>query len=194
MNVPGIEIAGQARFNPTQYLAALLARIHGGGSHVFEETNVDEVNGGRTSDNALSLIAGFHTITCDYVIIATHNPIVGHAGLLSASLLQTKLALYTSYAVSGRVPSGSIPDALFWDTSDPYNYMRLERQPGRRRPPRGCGRSTAAPITRPARRMTRARASSRSKPDLKRARPRSGDHASLVGPGDRNERWIAVHR
>jgi glycine/D-amino acid oxidase-like deaminating enzyme/nitrite reductase/ring-hydroxylating ferredoxin subunit len=137
MNVPGIEILGQARFNPTQYLAALLARIHGAGSHVFEDTSVDEVKANDADsqdatdddDKPLSLTAGNHTVTCDYVITATHNPIVGRAGMLSASLLQTKLALYTSYAVSGRVPSGSIPDALFWDTSDPYNYLRIERQP-----------------------------------------------------------------
>ena len=129
MNMPGIEILGQARFNPRQYLAALLARIHGGGSHVLEDTNVDEVKAGD-ADEPLSLISNVDTITCDYVIIATHNPIVGLASLLSASMLQTKLALYSSYAVAGRVPSGSIPDALFWDTSDPYNYLRIERRPG----------------------------------------------------------------
>jgi glycine/D-amino acid oxidase-like deaminating enzyme/nitrite reductase/ring-hydroxylating ferredoxin subunit len=128
MNTPGIELSGQARFNPSQYLAALLARVHGGGSHVFEETNVDDVKA-DDSGRPLMLTAGNHTITCDYVIIATHNPISGRAGFLSASLLQTKLALYTSYVVAGRVPSGSVPDALFWDTSDPYNYLRLERHP-----------------------------------------------------------------
>jgi glycine/D-amino acid oxidase-like deaminating enzyme len=73
MNVPGIEIAGQARFNPIQYLAALLARVHGGDGHVFEETNVDEVNADANESTA-SLIVGSHTVTCDYVIIATHNP------------------------------------------------------------------------------------------------------------------------
>jgi glycine/D-amino acid oxidase-like deaminating enzyme/nitrite reductase/ring-hydroxylating ferredoxin subunit len=124
MNTPGVEISGQARFNPSQYLAALLARVHGGGSHVFEETSVDEIKA-DDSGRPLSLTAGNHTIACDYVIVATHNPIVGRAGFLSASLLQTKLALYTSYVVAGRIPSGSIPDALFWDTSDPYNYLRL---------------------------------------------------------------------
>lgn len=40
---------------------------------------------------------------------------------------QTKLALYTSYAVGARVPRGSIPRASFWDTSDPYQYLRVDR-------------------------------------------------------------------
>ena len=43
-----------------------------------------------------------------------------------ATLFQTKLALYTSYVVAARVPRGRVPDALFWDTSDPYHYLRVE--------------------------------------------------------------------
>jgi glycine/D-amino acid oxidase-like deaminating enzyme/nitrite reductase/ring-hydroxylating ferredoxin subunit len=136
MNVPGIEIDGQARFNPRRYLAALLERVHCGSGHVFEQTNVDDITAAGedgsaddVDDGPLSVNAGNHRITCDYVIVATHNPIVGRAGAVSASLLQTKLALYTSYVVSGRVATGSIPDALFWDTSDPYNYLRIDRSP-----------------------------------------------------------------
>ena len=43
-------------------------------------------------------------------------------------MFQTKLSLYTSYVVGGRVKKGRIPDALFWDTADPYHYLRLEPQ------------------------------------------------------------------
>ena len=58
--------------------------------------------------------------------MATHNPLVGIASMASATVFQTKLALYTSYVVAGRVPRGTVPDALFWDTADPYRYVRLE--------------------------------------------------------------------
>jgi glycine/D-amino acid oxidase-like deaminating enzyme len=44
--------------------------------------------------------------------------------------LQTKLALYTSYVIAARVAPGSVPDALWWDTGDPYDYIRLEPQRG----------------------------------------------------------------
>src|SRR5205814_6309827 len=37
-----------------------------------------------------------------------------------------KLALYTSYVIAGRAPKGTVPDALWWDTSDPYYYLRVE--------------------------------------------------------------------
>ena len=60
------------------------------------------------------------------VVLATHNPLMGVSGLFSAALFQTKLALYTSYVVAGRIDKGLVPDALFWDTSDPYHYVRLD--------------------------------------------------------------------
>lgn len=52
---------------------------------------------------------------------------VGKASVLGASLLQTKLALYTPYAIGGTAPRGSLPTGSFWDTADPYHYLRVER-------------------------------------------------------------------
>lgn len=121
-NRPGVEVAGQARFHPRKYLAALAALVHGGGSHVFEHTESEEVVG-----EPLSVKAAGHTIACDYVVIATHTPLMGKTNLASATLFQTKLSLYSSYVLGGRVPKGSIPDALYWDTADPYHYLRLDR-------------------------------------------------------------------
>ena len=122
-NRPGIEVAGQARFHPRKYLAALAALVDGDGSHVHEHTESEEL-----VDHPLSIKAGRHTITCDYVIIATHNPLIGKTNIASATLFQSKLFLYSSYVIGGRVPPGTIPDALFWDTADPYHYLRLDRQ------------------------------------------------------------------
>jgi glycine/D-amino acid oxidase-like deaminating enzyme/nitrite reductase/ring-hydroxylating ferredoxin subunit len=118
---PGIELGGQARFHPRKYLAALAALVDGGGSHLFEHTESEEV-----ADDPLSVKASGHTISCDYVVIATHTPLMGKTNIASASLLQTKLYLYSSYVLGGRVPKGTIPDALFWDTADPYHYLRLD--------------------------------------------------------------------
>jgi Rieske Fe-S protein len=51
---------------------------------------------------------------------------MGKTNFASASLLQTKLYLYTSYVVAGRFPKGSMPEALFWDTGNPYRYIRID--------------------------------------------------------------------
>jgi len=41
-------------------------------------------------------------------------------------LFQTKLALYTSYVVAGRIPKGQLPAASFWDNGEPYDYLRID--------------------------------------------------------------------
>jgi glycine/D-amino acid oxidase-like deaminating enzyme len=120
---PGVEFEGQALFHPRKYLAGLLASIPGGGSHVFENTDANEVSG-----DPLTVEANGHRIRCGYVVLATHTPLMGKTSLASAALFQTKLALYTSYAMGGRLPAGTAVEGAFWDTSDPYLYLRVERR------------------------------------------------------------------
>jgi hypothetical protein len=39
--------------------------------------------------------------------------------------IHTKQTPYRSYAIAGRVAKGVVPDALVWDTCDPYHYVRI---------------------------------------------------------------------
>ena len=39
---------------------------------------------------------------------------------------------YRSYVVGARVPNGTVFSALYWDTPDPYHYVRLQRASARR--------------------------------------------------------------
>jgi Rieske Fe-S protein len=118
---PGVIFDDQARFHPRKYLAGMARTITDRGGLIFEHTAAEEF-----SDAPLSVKANGHTITCEEIVIATHNPLAGNTAMLNATLFQTKLALYSSYVMSGRVEKGRIPDALFWDTADPYHYLRLE--------------------------------------------------------------------
>ncbi len=118
---PGVLFHDQARFHPRKYLAGIARAIVAGGGSIHEHTAADEF-----SDNPRSVKSGGVTLTCDHIVIATHTPLVGNTNLASATLFQTKLALYTSYVVAGRVRRGTVPDALFWDTGDPYHYLRIE--------------------------------------------------------------------
>jgi glycine/D-amino acid oxidase-like deaminating enzyme/nitrite reductase/ring-hydroxylating ferredoxin subunit len=122
MGAPGIKFPGQARFHPLNYLSALLPKIPGDGSYVFENTEAGEI-----TDDPISVSAGGFKIRGRRIVLATHTPLQGTAGTMRALLFQTKLALYTSYAIGGRVPHGVVPDALYWDTRDPYNYLRIEQ-------------------------------------------------------------------
>jgi hypothetical protein len=45
--------------------------------------------------------------------------------------MHTKQGPYRTYAVAARVPKGAITQALYWDTPDPYHYIRLQAgEPG----------------------------------------------------------------
>ena len=118
---PGIEYGGQAKFHPRKYLSALAKLVDGGGSHIFEHTESEEV-----CDDPLSVKAGGHTLSCGFVVIATHTPLMGKTRMASAIALQTKLYLYTSYVLGGRIAKGAVPEALYWDTADPYHYLRID--------------------------------------------------------------------
>ncbi|HEU0276058.1 MAG TPA: FAD-dependent oxidoreductase [Candidatus Udaeobacter sp.] len=121
-DLPAVRFANQAKFHPRKYIRSLANKIPGNGSHVFEKSSATEFDKKNRSAKINRSRVGF-----DRVVIATNNPLVGLAGVTSATLLQTKLSLYTSYAIGARVPSGTVPEALFWDTREPYDYLRIDR-------------------------------------------------------------------
>jgi glycine/D-amino acid oxidase-like deaminating enzyme/nitrite reductase/ring-hydroxylating ferredoxin subunit len=123
VNRPGVRFANQAKFHPFKYLAALLRSIPGDGSHVFENTDASEIEA-----DPLTVHAGRFKIRCQYLMIATHTPLLGKTALFKGTLFQSKLALYTSYVLGAKLPRGSLPEALFWDTTDPYYYLRVDRR------------------------------------------------------------------
>lgn len=122
---PGVTFDGQARFHPRNYLAGIARAITTAGGLIFERSAAQTF-----SDDPVSVKANGNIISCREIVLATHTPLVGVTGMLSATLFQTKLALYSSYVVGGRVRKGQVPDALFWDTASPYHYLRIEPQDG----------------------------------------------------------------
>ena len=121
-NLPAVRFANQAKFHPRKYLRSLVAKIPGSGSHVFEKSAASEIDAKNRR-----IKVNRNWISFDRVVMATNNPLVGLASIVGATLLQTKLSLYTSYALGARVAPGSIPEALFWDTREPYDYLRIDR-------------------------------------------------------------------
>ena len=178
---PGMRVDGQARFHPRRYLAGLARTVVAAGGRIYERSAVDQFSG-----EPLGATANGFAVTADEVIIATHNPLAGLSSLPVATLFQTKLALYTSYVVAARVPKGRVPDALWWDTKDPYHYLRVE--PGdtddlgdlRRRGSQDRAGDGNAGLLRGARIGAR------------RPAPRGARDASLVRSGDRDAGRPAV--
>lgn len=123
-NMPGVRFAQQAKFHPRRYLDGLLTVIQQQGGRVFENTAFESVDDG----DPMTVHANGRRIRCKYLVIATHNPLMGKKGALTASLFQTKLALYTSYVLGARLPDGTVTEGLYWDTGDPYEYLRIEQR------------------------------------------------------------------
>jgi Rieske Fe-S protein len=121
-NSPGVRFANQGKFHPRKYLRSLVDKVPGGGSHVFEKSEGIEFDAVKHRVKANGSWIGF-----DRLVMATHNPLVGLASVAGAMLLQTKLSLFSSYALGARVALGTIPEALFWDTREPYDYLRVDR-------------------------------------------------------------------
>jgi glycine/D-amino acid oxidase-like deaminating enzyme/nitrite reductase/ring-hydroxylating ferredoxin subunit len=122
LGVPGVRFGNQATFDPGRYLAALMRVLPDRGCQVFEHTAMQSVE----QDPRRVVTAHGPEIACGFVVMATHNPLAGSVGALRAGLFQTKLSLYTTYVLGARVPPDTLTDALFWDTTDPYEYLRIE--------------------------------------------------------------------
>jgi glycine/D-amino acid oxidase-like deaminating enzyme/nitrite reductase/ring-hydroxylating ferredoxin subunit len=116
---PAVRFANQLKFHPLKYLYGLARRLPGDDSHVFQETDGTHLD---EKKNVLHTPDG--TISYGALVIATHVPLQGKTGTLSAALFQTKLAAYSSYAIKALVRRQD--EALFWDTNDPYLYLRVD--------------------------------------------------------------------
>lgn len=117
---PGVRLYDQARIHPRRYLAGLVEALKRRGVRIYDESGVDEF-----VDDPKGVKVGAHRLDAGFIVVATHNPLLGSRSQAMGALFQTKLALYSTYVVAAAVPKGSCPDALLWDTADPYHYYRL---------------------------------------------------------------------
>jgi glycine/D-amino acid oxidase-like deaminating enzyme/nitrite reductase/ring-hydroxylating ferredoxin subunit len=112
----------QATFHPLKYLKGLAAAIEAKGGEFYSETIVEKI---EERDGAVIVTTDLGVITAKAVVVATNSPIN------DTLALHTKMAPYRTYAMAFAIPRGAIPDALYWDTLDPYHYVRLQPGDGR---------------------------------------------------------------
>jgi nitrite reductase/ring-hydroxylating ferredoxin subunit len=115
-----VRLEDQAQFHPLRYLLALAERVDGDGSAVFERSRVEEVEDGQPC--RLRVQGG--TLEAGAVVHATHTPI----NLVLS--IHTRIIPSMTYLLAFR-SNQPVPDALFWDTAEPYHYLRrLEDERG----------------------------------------------------------------
>ena len=110
----------QAQVDAMAYLDALLHEATKQGVRIYESTRVVSVDDGEPC----GVETDRGTIRARDVFVAANVPVNNRV------LLHTKLAPYRSYVIAHEI-SVAI-DGLFWDTDDPYHYIRMHTAGGQR--------------------------------------------------------------
>jgi glycine/D-amino acid oxidase-like deaminating enzyme/nitrite reductase/ring-hydroxylating ferredoxin subunit len=111
---PCLRFPNQGQFHPVKYLASLAQAIVHEGGRIFTGSHADRVEGGVPG----VVHVGRHVVSGDAIVVATNVPINDRVAI------HTKQAPYMTYVIAARVPRGSVPRVLSWDTGDPYYYIR----------------------------------------------------------------------
>jgi glycine/D-amino acid oxidase-like deaminating enzyme/nitrite reductase/ring-hydroxylating ferredoxin subunit len=115
---PALRFPDQARFHPVAYCRGLAASIveRGGAIHCGPAAHVAAIEPGGPLEVKLR---GGARVFARHVVDATN------AAITSMMRMPLRQAAYRSYVIAIAVPAGLIHDALYWDTGDPYHYLRL---------------------------------------------------------------------
>ena len=111
---PCLRFPRLAQFHPLSYLSALAGALERMGGIVYGKTHVSGVEPGPP---ARITTDGNHAVTADFVVCATNTPVIDWL------IIHSKQAAYRTFVIGTRI-TGSIPVALYWDTADPYHYVR----------------------------------------------------------------------
>jgi glycine/D-amino acid oxidase-like deaminating enzyme/nitrite reductase/ring-hydroxylating ferredoxin subunit len=116
---PALRFPRQAQFHVLKYLTGLAEAFERRGGRIFCETRATSLTGGSPARVATPR----GTITCRAIVAATNTPIV------SRVLIHARQAAYQTYVIGAVVRRDSVLRALYWDTEDPYHYVRLHTVP-----------------------------------------------------------------
>lgn len=114
---PSLRCPRQGQFHSLKYLAALTELIHERGAAIHTGTHVENVESGAP---ARVITATGAVVTAGAVIVATNVPMIDRMAM------HTKQEAYRTYVIGGPIAEDELEHALYWDTLDPYHYVRLQ--------------------------------------------------------------------
>ena len=115
---PCLRFPGQARFHPGKYLRGLALAVQKLGGRIYVGTEATQIEGGQ---NAFVETNRGWKITSEAIVVAANVPFNDRV------TMQTKMAAYQTYVVGIEVDDERMDHSLFWDTEDPYHYVRTAR-------------------------------------------------------------------
>jgi glycine/D-amino acid oxidase-like deaminating enzyme/nitrite reductase/ring-hydroxylating ferredoxin subunit len=116
--LPSLCFPDQYKFHILKFMDGLIDACLDRNVEIYANTHIGGIEDGdkvivtRTDHENVA-------VTADAVIVATNSPILGFG-------INLKQAAYRTYAIAGRVPIGAMPKSLFWDTAEPYHYVRTQ--------------------------------------------------------------------
>lgn len=118
---PAISFDHQGRIHPIKYLKALCQLILAQGGAIYGNTHVSSINKRHNYHLKTSQKQEIHA---DHVVVATNSPIN------SRFFPHLKQAPYRTYVIAGVIPKEHVSTGLFYDTLDPYHYIRFHQIDG----------------------------------------------------------------
>jgi len=112
---PCLQFPSQGQCHPLKYLAGLARAIENGNGRIYTGTHADTITGGKDAQ----VVTRGGAISAGAIVVATNAPVNDRV------VVHTKQAPYMTYVIGAPVPRGSVTRALYWDTEDPYHYIRL---------------------------------------------------------------------
>jgi len=107
----------QAQFHPLKYLDTLAQAIEANGGRIFNKSHAKEFKDGAPGQVVTDK---GHVVSAGAIVVATNTPVNDWVAI------HTKQAAYRTFVIGLRVSKGSVIKALYWDTPDPYHYVRLQ--------------------------------------------------------------------
>ncbi|MGH7475668.1 MAG: FAD-dependent oxidoreductase [Longimicrobiales bacterium] len=118
---PALRFPDQAQFHPVRFLAGLAIALERLGVLLHTDTFVSAVRENELSVELETRNGG--RVVAEWAVIATNSPVT------DLIITPSKIEPYRTYVVTFEVSHGSVPAGLYWDTLDPYHYVRLQRGP-----------------------------------------------------------------
>jgi nitrite reductase/ring-hydroxylating ferredoxin subunit len=115
---PCLRFPHQAQFHPLRYLMGLACAAEGRGVRIFGGSHVASMQGGASCQ---ATTKDGHAVQAQSLVVATNTPINDRV------TMHTKQAAYRTYVIAARVARDAVGKALYWDTADPYHYVRVYR-------------------------------------------------------------------
>ena len=117
---PALRWPNQGQFHVLKYLDGLARAIVAGGGEIYCGTHVSSVSGTKPGHPCKVEAENEKSVTAQAVCVCTNASIT--------DMVQThaKQAPYRTFAIAAVVPRGTVSPGLYWDTPDPYHYVRVQ--------------------------------------------------------------------